>query len=78
MQGALSLDEKNRDVSIHLISVLSLVHMSEPRFRPDSDESSKEVVTFPLLSVQQGPMRLHSGAMVAPRKFHGVSNALQV
>ena len=39
-----------------------------------SDDSSKKVVTFTLIQVQQG---LHSGTIVALRKFHGTSNALQ-
>ena len=42
-----------------------------------SDDLSRKVVTFPLAPVQQG-RRLHSSVIVAPRKFHGVSNALQV
>ena len=32
VQGALCLDEENRDASIHLIDTASLVRMSEPRF----------------------------------------------
>ena len=39
-----------------------------------SDDSSKKVVIFPLVPIQQGLC----GASVASRKFHGVSNVLQV
>ena len=34
VEGALSLDEENRDASIHLIGVSSLVRMGESEFRP--------------------------------------------
>ena len=69
MQGALSLDEENWDASIHLISVSSLVRMSEPRFRQESRH-------LPFGTVPTRPARLHSGTSVACRNFHGVSNAL--
>ena len=40
VEGTFSLDEENWNASIHLIGVLSLVHMSEPRFRPRKLSSS--------------------------------------
>ena len=43
-----------------------------------SNDSSKEVVTFPFGTSPTRPVRLHRGAIVTPRKFHGVSIALQV
>ena len=43
----------DRVAFIYLIGVSSLVRMSETRFR-HSDDSSKKVVTFPLLRFQQG------------------------
>ena len=66
--GSLYLDEENRNASIQLIGVSSLVPMSD---------SSKKVVTFPLVLVQHGLCDC-SDAIDAPQKFHGVSKALQV
>ena len=51
--GALSLDEENWDVSLHLIDISSLFHMREPWFHP-SDDLSKKVITFHLILVLQG------------------------
>ena len=42
-----------------------------------SDDSSKKVVTIPLVPSTRA-VRFHSGAIVAPRKFHVVYNAPQV
>ena len=42
------------------------------------DDLSKKVLTSPLVISPTRPLQLHSGAIVAPRKFHRVSNALQV
>ena len=60
---------------------LGCFHSFDRRFKFDSYEraqvSSKIVATFRLVPVQQ-PVRLHSSAIVAPRKLHGVSNAQQV
>ena len=57
--------------------VSCLVRMSEPRFRPQrrfvQENSHLPFATGPTRSV-----RLHSGAIVAPRKFQGVFNAMQV
>ena len=70
-------NKENRDAYIHLIGILSLVHMSKPRFCPQwrfIQESSH-------LLFRNGPTRpvqLYSGAIVAPLKFHGVSNVLKV
>ena len=50
VNGTLSLDEENQDASINLIGVSSLVCMRETRFH----DSSKKVVTFHLVPVQQG------------------------
>ena len=71
------MDEKNRDASIHLIEFSSFVHMSEPRFRP----KRRFIQESRNLAFGTGPtklVRLHSDAIVAPQKFNGVSNALQV
>jgi hypothetical protein len=46
------LDEESRDASIHLIAASSVVRTSEPSF-VHSDDPFKEVVTFPLVAVQQ-------------------------
>ena len=43
-----------------------------------SDVLSKKVVTFHMVPVQQSLWDCISGAIVAHRKFHGVSNALRI
>ena len=77
VQDELSLDEENRDVSIHLINVSSLVRMSELRFRPWR-RFVQESRHLPFGTGSTRPMRKRSGTIVTPRKFHGVPNALQV
>ena len=43
-----------------------------------SDDSSKKNSYLPFCTHPTRPLRLYSGAIVAPQKFHGISNALQV
>ena len=71
------MNEENRDPSIHVSGVSSLVHMTEPRFRPQR-RFVQESRHLPFGTGPARPVRLLSDAIVAPRKFHGVSNALQV
>ena len=55
----------------------SLVHMSEPRFHPQR-RFVQEIRHLPFGTGPTRPVQMLSGAIVAPRKFHGISNALQV
>ena len=57
-----------------LFAVSSLVRKSEPRFRSQR-RFVQEIRHLPFGTGPRRPVRLHSGAIVAPRKFHGVSTS---
>ena len=66
-------DEENRDFFIYLIGVSGLVRKSESRFRPER-WFVEERHHLPFCTGLTRPVRLHCGAIAAPRKLYGVSN----
>ena len=73
VQGALSLDEESRDVSIHLIDFSILVHIWVSSGFVHSNDSSKKVVIFSLVPVQQGLC----GCIAVPLLHLGISWCIQ-